>query len=101
MIVDYLDDLIPAIRQAIIDDVDTVRSSASLVVALLHSTVGSRATTDIVKWVLERLNDDDEEEDVNLYIRGLEQLVAKQPAAVFPIVLSALTKDCARSCEVY
>lgn len=90
---DYLSDLIPAIRQAIIDDVEHVRNSASLVVALLHREVGPRATTDVVTWVLAQLQDEDvdEEENGELFLNGLEQLMSKQPAAVLPIMLKRLT----------
>lgn len=93
LLAQYLDDLIPAIRQAIIDDVDTVRSSASLVVALLHGSVGPRATTDVVTWVLAQLQDVEVEEHGHLFLKGLEQLMAKQPGAVLPIALSRLTQE--------
>jgi len=89
----YLDDLIPAIRQAIIDDIDTVRSSASVVVALLHNAVGPRATADVVTWVLAQLADVEAEDDGHLFLNGLEQLMAKQPGAVLPIVLSTLSVE--------
>eukprot|EP00927_Polykrikos_kofoidii_P038654 TRINITY_DN33056_c0_g1_i1.p1 TRINITY_DN33056_c0_g1~~TRINITY_DN33056_c0_g1_i1.p1 ORF type:complete len:2747 (+),score=558.46 TRINITY_DN33056_c0_g1_i1:885-8243(+) len=95
LLVDYLDELIPAIQQAIIDDVENVRVSASEVVTLLHSSVGSRATTDIVTWVLDQLledEEDDDEEQGDLFLAGLEQLVSKQPGAVVPIMLGKLTE---------
>jgi len=91
LLADYIADLIPAIRQAIIDDVPTVRNSASLVVALLHNAVGPRATTDVVTWVLAQLQEGEVEEHGHLFLNGLEQLMAKQPSAVLPIVLSRLT----------
>uniref|UniRef100_A0A7S4VLQ0 TOG domain-containing protein n=1 Tax=Alexandrium monilatum TaxID=311494 RepID=A0A7S4VLQ0_9DINO len=91
LLADYLADLIPAIRQAIIDDVETVRNSASSVVALLHNAVGPRATTDVVGWVLAQLQEADVEEHGHLFINGLEKLLARQPSAVLPIVLSRLT----------
>eukprot|EP00971_Amphidinium_carterae_P330511 6463590-Amphidinium_carterae.1 len=53
MLAEYLTELIPAIRRAIIDEEEHVRNSASVVVALLHREVGGRATTEIVTWVLE------------------------------------------------
>eukprot|EP00928_Gymnodinium_smaydae_P040622 TRINITY_DN27536_c0_g1_i1.p1 TRINITY_DN27536_c0_g1~~TRINITY_DN27536_c0_g1_i1.p1 ORF type:complete len:2758 (+),score=657.28 TRINITY_DN27536_c0_g1_i1:496-8274(+) len=89
---DYLGELIPAIQQAIIDEEDSVRAAASEVVALLHSSVGPRATTDIVTWVLQQLQEDEVGDDEgHCYISGLEQLMEKQPGAVLPNVLSNLT----------
>lgn len=88
---EYLGDLIPAIRQAIIDDEESVRNNASLVVALLHQAVGPRATTDVVTWVLAQLQEGEVEVHGHLFINGLEQLMAKQPGAVLPIVLARLT----------
>jgi HEAT repeat protein len=93
MLADYLTDLIPAIRQAIIDDVDTVRNSASVVVALLQDKAGARATTDVVTWVLAQLSDPDVEDHGHLFLNGLEQLISKQPGAVLPIVLKNLTEE--------
>lgn len=89
----YVDDLIPAIQQAIIDDVDTVRSSASLVVALLHNNVGPKATADIVSWVLAQLQDVEDEDHGHLFLNGMEQLMAKQPGAVLPLVLAGLATE--------
>lgn len=91
LLADYLNDLIPAIRQAIIDDEETVRNSASTVVALLHNGVGPKATNDIVSWILEQLQDDEVEDHGHLFLHGLEQLMMKQPGAVLPLVLSRLT----------
>jgi len=91
LITAYLSDLIPAIRQAIIDDVDTVRNSASIVVALLHNAAGPRATTDVVTWVLAQLLEDDVEDHGHLFLNGLEQLMEKQPNTVLQLVLSRLT----------
>lgn len=91
LLADYLADLIPAIRQAIIDDSETVRNSASNVVALLNNAVGPRATSDVVTWVLAQLKEDHDEEYGHLFINGLEKLLAKQPGAVLPIVLGKLT----------
>lgn len=84
----YLDQLIPAIQQAIIDDDESVRNQASTVVALLHNAVGPRATKDIVEWLLGELAE--EEEEGELYLQGLEQLMKKQPGAVLPTVLGEL-----------
>ncbi|CAK9018847.1 unnamed protein product, partial [Durusdinium trenchii] len=83
----YLTQLIPAIQQAIIDDDDSVRNQASTVVALLHNAVGPRATKDVVEWLLEQLEGDEEGE---LFLHGLEQLMKKQPGAVLPTVLGEL-----------
>ena len=74
-------DWIPAIRQAIIDDVESVRNAASLVAALLHNAVGLRATTDVVSWVWAQLQDEEVEEHSHLFLSGLEQLMAKRPGA--------------------
>ncbi|CAK9099082.1 Protein ILITYHIA [Durusdinium trenchii] len=84
----YLTQLIPAIQQAIIDDDDSVRNQASTVVALLHNAVGPRATKDVVEWLLEQLEGD--EEWGELFLHGLEQLMKKQPGAVLPTVLGEL-----------
>jgi len=89
----YLDDLIPAIQQAIIDDAEDVRSSAGLVVALLHTSVGPRATQEIVSWVLGELLHEQNEEHGELFLNGLEQLVTKQSGAVLPLMLKQLTKE--------
>eukprot|EP00929_Paragymnodinium_shiwhaense_P086899 TRINITY_DN47277_c0_g2_i1.p1 TRINITY_DN47277_c0_g2~~TRINITY_DN47277_c0_g2_i1.p1 ORF type:complete len:2755 (+),score=912.30 TRINITY_DN47277_c0_g2_i1:113-8377(+) len=90
---DYLGELIPAIRQAIIDDEERVRNEASEVIALLHSGVGSRATNDVVNWVLAALQDADQDpEEGELYVAGLEQLVSKQPGAVIPLIVEKLTE---------
>eukprot|EP00930_Biecheleria_cincta_P034269 TRINITY_DN23698_c0_g1_i1.p1 TRINITY_DN23698_c0_g1~~TRINITY_DN23698_c0_g1_i1.p1 ORF type:complete len:2738 (+),score=614.06 TRINITY_DN23698_c0_g1_i1:451-8214(+) len=89
---DYLDELIPAIQQAIIDDSETVRTSASTVVALLHNAVGAQATTNIVSWIMEQLSESEAAEQGDLFLNGLEQLMSKQPGAVLPIVLSQLTE---------
>eukprot|EP00931_Biecheleriopsis_adriatica_P116933 TRINITY_DN9250_c0_g1_i1.p1 TRINITY_DN9250_c0_g1~~TRINITY_DN9250_c0_g1_i1.p1 ORF type:complete len:2761 (+),score=816.01 TRINITY_DN9250_c0_g1_i1:930-8285(+) len=93
---EYLDELIPAIQQAIIDADDSVRNQGSTVVALLHKKVGVQATNSIVSWIMQNLTeppeDEDEEEDSGeAYLFGLEQLMTKQPGAVLPIVLSELT----------
>merc|ERR1711871_1359615 len=93
MLADYLGDLIPAIRQAIIDDVEEVRNSASVVVALLQEKAGTRATTDVVTWVLEQLGDEEVEDQGDLFLSGLEMLISKQPGAVLPIVLNNLTEE--------
>lgn len=92
---DYLEELIPAICQAIIDEEESVRNSASIVVSLLHNSVGPRATTDVVNRVLEMWQDavaeGEEEEGSQLYLQGLEQMLAKQPTAVLPLVISHMT----------
>jgi len=87
----YLDQLIPAIQQAIIDDDDSVRNQASTVVALLHNSVGPRATKDVVEWLLGQLEGDEEEGE--LFLHGLEQLMKKQPGAVLPTVLNELASS--------
>ncbi|CAE8597071.1 unnamed protein product [Polarella glacialis] len=91
MLTDYLGELVPAIQQAIIDEEDSVRNSASTVVALIHSSVGPRATTDIVTWILAQLQEGEVEDHGHLFLNGLEQLMSKQPGTVLPIVLSQLT----------
>ncbi|OLP89565.1 Translational activator GCN1 [Symbiodinium microadriaticum] len=86
----YLEQLIPAIQQALIDDDEAVRLQASTVVALLHSAVGARATNEIVEWLLDQLMEEVVEEG-DLFVLGLEQLMKKQPGAVKDLVLSRLT----------
>jgi len=74
LLLDYLADLIPAIRQAIIDDNETVRNSASSVVALLHNQLGQRATVDVVSWLLTQLQEGDVEEHGDLFSTVLRSL---------------------------
>lgn len=87
----YLNELIPAIRQAIIDDDESVRNSASHVVTLLDKEVGGIATKQVINWILEQLLDPDQEEHAHLYLSGLEQLMTKQWREVLPIVFDRLT----------
>lgn len=91
----YLEELIPAICQAIIDEEETVRNSASIVVALLHNSVGPAATTDVVTRVLtqwEAAAEEAEEGDdhSSLFLLGMEQMMQKHPAAVLPLVIERM-----------
>merc|ERR1719424_2169998 len=68
MLADYLGELIPSIRQAIIDEEESVRNSASVVVALLQEKAGARAVTDVVTWVLTQLCEEDVKDHGHLFL---------------------------------
>eukprot|EP00397_Hematodinium_sp_SG-2012_P000197 GEMP01000197.1.p1 GENE.GEMP01000197.1~~GEMP01000197.1.p1 ORF type:complete len:2522 (+),score=547.28 GEMP01000197.1:66-7568(+) len=85
LLVEYINELVPAVQQALLDEVASIRNAASGVIALLSQKIGPSATRPIVMWILEGLAGTDKS-----FIEGLEQLLAKQPQMVLPIVLEHL-----------
>lgn len=95
---EYLADMLPAVREAICDDDETVRKAASGVLSLLYDAVGMSPLQTVVPALIERLTSPpcrDVEElatrsDQLKSLSGLTELVSLQPQAVVPLLLEGL-----------
>ncbi|CAD7971263.1 unnamed protein product [Amoebophrya sp. A120] len=87
LLVDYVSELVPAVRQALCDNSESVRNAASKVAALLYSSVGTSATNPIITGLLKGLSKGD-----TRCLDGLEQLLQRQSNMVLPVILETLPK---------
>ncbi|CAG0913373.1 unnamed protein product [Notodromas monacha] len=88
MVLAYVDSLVPTIRKALADPLPEVRHAAAKTYDSLHSTVGNRALDDILKPMLEHLNDPEIGE---FTLDGLRHVMAIKSRVVLPYLIPQLT----------
>lgn len=88
MVMTFVDSLVPTVRKALCDPLPEVRQAAAKTFDSLHSTVGGRALDDILPFMMEALNDDEDHENA---LDGLRQVMAIKPRVVLPYMIPHLT----------
>lgn len=90
MVLAFADNLVPTVRRALCDPLDSVREAAAHTFDSLHSTVGLRALEDILPHLLAQLEQDNEEREYAL--DGLKHVMAIKSRVVLPFLVPQLTK---------
>ena len=103
----FMNDLIPAVRDALCDSSPVVREAAGVAFATLFHNVGIRAIDEIVPALIKRLDaareeeeekdydeedeDDEEEEASELVLEGMREILRICDEDVLPYLIPALT----------
>ncbi|CAO3648342.1 unnamed protein product [Cunninghamella blakesleeana] len=87
-ILDFADQIVPAIRQALCDSSVEVREAAAQAFDTLHQNVGSRAIDDILPYLLNQLKANNETSDYAL--SALKEIMAVRANVVFPVLIPNL-----------
>ncbi|KAI9492588.1 armadillo-type protein [Zychaea mexicana] len=87
-ILDFADQIIPAIRKALCDPSEEVRESAAQAFDTLHQNVGSRAIDEILPALLHQLQSSTES---SVYaLSALKEIMAVRSNVVFPVLIPTL-----------
>lgn len=87
-VLDFADQIIPAIRKALCDSSDEVREAAAQAFDTLHQNVGSRAIDEILPDLLNQLQSSSES---SVYaLSALKEIMAVRANVVFPVLIPTL-----------
>eukprot|EP00299_Pterocystis_sp_00344_P013126 c6397_g1_i1.p1 GENE.c6397_g1_i1~~c6397_g1_i1.p1 ORF type:complete len:852 (+),score=258.65 c6397_g1_i1:525-3080(+) len=89
-VLQYLDSLLPAVRQALCDSEEEVREAAAESFNELHHGVGARVIDDIMPNLIGSLASEDTYPSA---VHGLSQILKHRANAVFPYLLQKLLKS--------
>uniref|UniRef100_A0A8C5P6E8 GCN1 activator of EIF2AK4 n=1 Tax=Leptobrachium leishanense TaxID=445787 RepID=A0A8C5P6E8_9ANUR len=84
----FSESLVPTVRKALCDPLETVREAAAKTFEQLHSTIGHQALEDILPYLLQQLDD---KEMSDFALDGLKQVMAVKSRVVLPYLVPKLT----------
>ncbi|KAI8084473.1 armadillo-type protein [Halteromyces radiatus] len=87
-ILDFADQIVPAIRQALCDPSTEVREAAAQAFDTLHQNLGARAIDDILPFLLNQLQAKNEASTYAL--SALKEIMAVRANVVFPVLIPTL-----------
>ncbi|CAO3633857.1 unnamed protein product [Cunninghamella echinulata] len=87
-ILDFANQIVPAIRQALCDPSEEVREAAAQAFDSLHQNVGARAIDDILPYLLNQLKASNETSDYAL--SALKEIMTVRANVVFPVLIPNL-----------
>lgn len=87
---EYMDVVIPAVKDALCDICEDVRDAAAVAFATLQKTVGPRAVDDIIPSLLSALDTDNAEDSANA-LHGLRQILHHRAREIMNYLVPKLT----------
>ncbi|ORX44432.1 ARM repeat-containing protein [Hesseltinella vesiculosa] len=87
-VTDFIDQIVPTLRQSLCDSSDEVRGAAAQTFDTLHQSVGSRAIDDILPFLLNQLQ---AKTDTSTYaLSALKEIMTVRSNVVFPVLIPTL-----------
>eukprot|EP01127_Copromyxa_protea_P019883 TRINITY_DN6540_c0_g3_i1.p1 TRINITY_DN6540_c0_g3~~TRINITY_DN6540_c0_g3_i1.p1 ORF type:complete len:2511 (-),score=671.28 TRINITY_DN6540_c0_g3_i1:99-7439(-) len=88
-LLDFLDELIPAVRIGLSDEVGMVQEAAAQAFDVLYENVGAMVINEIIPQLLHNLEDSDEKVS-HMALNGLKQMLTVRATVVLPFVVPSL-----------